>query len=96
MNTKYVSLLICINFSNQDTEECANELSKLLKGMLCHVNLIPLNPVEGKEYRRSNPAKVHRFEQVLLNNGISTTVRREMGTDIEAACGQLRRSLLTR
>ena len=79
-----------------DTEECANELSELLKGMLCHVNLIPLNPVEGKRYKRSDPAKVHRFKQILLNNGISTTVRREMGTDIEAACGQLRRSLLTR
>jgi len=79
-----------------DTQECAFKLSKLLKGMLCHVNLIPLNPVAGKDFKRSNPEQIHQFEKILSDNGISTTVRREMGSDIEAACGQLRRSLLTR
>lgn len=79
-----------------DTSKCAEELSNLLKDMLCHVNLIPLNPVEGKHFERSTPSQVRRFEKILSNKGISTTVRREMGSDIEAACGQLRRSLLMR
>ncbi len=79
-----------------DTDECAQELSSLLKNLLCHVNLIPLNPVEGKAYKRSTPAQVQRFEKILSSRGISTTIRRELGSDIEAACGQLRRSLLMR
>jgi len=79
-----------------DSDECAYELSNLLKDMLCHVNLIPLNPVEGKIYKRSTPSQVHRFEKILSSSGISTTVRRELGSDIQAACGQLRRSLLKR
>jgi len=79
-----------------DSEECAQELSELLKNLLCHVNLIPLNPVDGNKFNRSNPSQVRKFERILLDNGISTTVRREMGSDIEAACGQLRRSLSTR
>lgn len=79
-----------------DTEKCAEDLSNLLKGLLCHVNLIPLNPVEGKCFERSAPSQVRRFEKILSDKGISTTVRREMGSDIEAACGQLRRSLLMR
>ncbi|MDD4569554.1 MAG: 23S rRNA (adenine(2503)-C(2))-methyltransferase RlmN [Tepidanaerobacteraceae bacterium] len=77
-----------------DTEQCAQELSNLLEDLLCHVNLIPLNPVEGKNLNRSDPVRVRRFEKILLDEGISTTVRREMGGDIKAACGQLRRSLL--
>lgn len=79
-----------------DSEECAHELSNLLRDMLCHVNLIPLNPVEGKSYKRSAPSQVRRFEKILSDSGISTTVRRELGSDIQAACGQLRRSLLMR
>ncbi|AEE91610.1 putative dual-specificity RNA methyltransferase RlmN [Tepidanaerobacter acetatoxydans Re1] len=79
-----------------DTEQCACELSNLLKDLLCHVNLIPLNPVEGKKFKKSDDSRIRKFEQILLNNGISATVRREMGSDINAACGQLRRSLLVR
>lgn len=79
-----------------DTEQYAYELSNLLKGLLCHVNLIPLNPVKGKKFKKSDNFRVRKFEQILLNNGISATVRREMGSDINAACGQLRRSLFVR
>lgn len=79
-----------------DTEQCAYELSNLLKDLLCHVNLIPLNPVKGKKFKTSDNSRIRKFEQILLNNGISATVRREMGSDINAACGQLRRSLLVR
>ncbi|HHV18253.1 MAG TPA: 23S rRNA (adenine(2503)-C(2))-methyltransferase RlmN [Thermoanaerobacterales bacterium] len=79
-----------------DSEKCARELSNLLKDLLCHVNLIPLNPVEGKQIERSTSSQIRRFEKILMDSGISTTIRREMGSDIEAACGQLRRSLLMR
>ncbi|AYO30406.1 MAG: rRNA (adenine2503-C2)-methyltransferase [Thermoanaerobacteraceae bacterium] len=77
-----------------DTIECAQKLSRLLKGMLCHVNLIPLNAVRGKGFEKSKPDQVAAFKNILSNSGISNTVRREMGADIEAACGQLRRSIL--
>lgn len=77
-----------------DTLECAQKLSRLLRGMLCHVNLIPLNPVREKSFEKSKPGQVAAFEKVLVDCGISTTVRREMGADIEAACGQLRRVML--
>ncbi|WP_026476443.1 23S rRNA (adenine(2503)-C(2))-methyltransferase RlmN [Alkaliphilus transvaalensis] len=73
-----------------DGEEEAYQLSKLLKGLLCHVNLIPVNPVDEREYRKSQQHQVKIFESVLKKYGIEVTVRREMGADINAACGQLR------
>ena len=60
--------------------------------MLCHVNLIPGNEFAGGRYQRSSQAVVRRFQQQLLNQGINATIRRELGTDIMAACGQLRRT----
>lgn len=77
-----------------DSKECAVKLSRLLKGLLCHVNLIPLNPVRERDFRRSTFDKIEVFEEILKSYGISVTVRQEMGADIEAACGQLRRSFL--
>ncbi len=74
-----------------DTLGCARELAQLLHGTLSHVNLIPLNPVAEREYRRSPAAAVTLFHQSLVQQGINATVRRELGTDIDAACGQLRR-----
>jgi 23S rRNA (adenine2503-C2)-methyltransferase len=79
-----------------DSVECAEKLAFLLRGMLCHVNLIPLNPVKERYFERSGSEQVRLFERILTENGISATIRREMGADIEAACGQLRRSLLKR
>lgn len=75
-----------------DRSEHAEELSKLLQGLLCHVNLIPLNPVEGRMGSRSERSNVNQFKAVLEKHHINATVRREMGSDIDAACGQLRRS----
>lgn len=77
-----------------DGIEHAEELSSILKGMLCHVNLIPVNEIKENTLRKSSPEDVKKFSNILLGNGIETTIRREMGTDIEAACGQLRRSYL--
>lgn len=74
-----------------DSDENAAELSKLLKGMLCHVNLIPVNEIKEREYKKSNAQNIEGFKKLLLRNGIETTIRRELGSDINAACGQLRR-----
>lgn len=74
-----------------DSAECAAELAAKLKGMLCHVNLIPVNEIAETEYRRSGKQRVYAFQQELLKRGINATVRRTLGADINAACGQLRR-----
>ena len=73
-----------------DSAQAAEELSLLLKGMNCHVNLIPLNPVEGRLGKRSQRNQIEEFKRILERNHINVTVRREMGRDIDAACGQLR------
>ena len=75
-----------------DTDACALELASRLKGMLCHVNLIPVNTVEGSSYRKSG--RIEKFSELLSNRGITTTVRRTLGSDIDASCGQLRRRVL--
>lgn len=72
----------------------ANELAALLRGLQCHVNLIPLNDVKERNLRAATPQEIKAFMQALLNAGISTTLRREMGSDISGACGQLRRQYL--
>lgn len=81
------SLLAGVN----DSREEAERLGRLLKGLLCHVNLIPVNPVEGRGFAKPSRQQVEQFRKVLENLGIETTVRRELGGDIDAACGQLRR-----
>ena len=70
----------------------ADELSRLISGMLCHVNIIPVNNIEERDYSSGDKAAVKRFYERLLKNGINATVRRELGRDINASCGQLRRS----
>lgn len=77
-----------------DAKEDAHELGRLLKGMLCHVNLIPVNSVEGKTYLKSEHNTINDFKEVLERYGIETTVRRELGSDIDAACGQLRQKYI--
>lgn len=77
-----------------DTEEKARTLAKLLAGMLCHVNLIPLNSVDGRDYRKSGKETIARFAAILEQNGITATVRRKLGGDIDASCGQLRRAYI--
>ncbi len=74
-----------------DSEQNASELAKRLKGMLCHVNLIPVNPVTERDFRASTRDAIRRFTTVLEHAGIVVTVRRTLGVDINAACGQLRR-----
>lgn len=74
-----------------DSPQNARELASKLKGMLCHVNLIPVNDVKERNFVRSSNETVKMFEEILLSKGIETTVRRKLGSDIDAACGQLRK-----
>ncbi|MFC9538404.1 23S rRNA (adenine(2503)-C(2))-methyltransferase RlmN [Lysinibacillus sp. NPDC056959] len=73
-----------------DSVEIAEELSALIKGIKCHVNLIPVNYVPERDYVRTSRSQIFAFEKTLKKNGINVTIRREQGADIAAACGQLR------
>lgn len=77
-----------------DSKACANELVGLLKGKLCHVNIIPLNYVKERGLRSSGRSEAYAFAKMLEKGGLSATVRRTMGEDIAGACGQLRASYL--
>lgn len=79
---------------NNDNLEDAKRLVKLLKGMLCHVNLIPINKIENGQFDKSSNENILKFRDYLNEHGIVATVRRELGSDIDAACGQLRRKNL--
>ena len=74
-----------------DSDAHAAELADRLRGMLCHVNLIPVNAVKGKTQQRSSRERIRSFMDVLEKKGINATVRRTLGSDINASCGQLRR-----
>ena len=74
-----------------DSDACAKQLANLIRGMGAHVNLIPINPVDGSPYSATDAANVRRFQQKLESLGVNATVRRRLGSEISAACGQLRR-----
>lgn len=75
-----------------DSPDLARELASKLTGLLCHVNLIPLNPIPDSKYQPTSDADAERFAQILRAGGISTTIRLRRGIEINAGCGQLRRS----
>lgn len=77
-----------------DNEACAEKLKQILRGTISHVNLIPVNSVEGTGYRKSSFDKQKKFVNILQNGGITATVRRTLGSDIEASCGQLKQKFL--
>lgn len=74
-----------------DGSRQAERLARLLHGRNCHVNLIPVNPIKEREYERSDSSRIEHFKEILEQRGVTATVRRSMGRDIDAACGQLRR-----
>ena len=74
-----------------DSDACARQLADLIRGMGAHVNLIPINPVDGSPYSATDAANVQRFQKKLESLGVNATVRRRLGSEISAACGQLRR-----
>ncbi len=91
---KRISFEYALAKDNNDNLEDAKELVKLLKGMICHVNLIPINKIENGEFIKSTNENIIKFRDYLNDNGIIATIRRELGSDIDAACGQLRRKNL--
>ena len=91
---KRISFEYALAKDNNDNSEDAKELVKLLKGMLCHVNLIPINKIENGKYTKSTNENIIKFRDYLNEKGIVATIRRELGSDIDAACGQLRRKNL--
>ena len=77
-----------------DSREDAEALAALTKGLLCLINLIPVNPIEERNYRQSESEAISKFKNILENCGRNVTIRREMGRDIQAACGQLRKTYM--
>lgn len=77
-----------------DTKEEAMRLVSVIKGINCHVNLIPVNPIKERDYRQSKPIEIKKFQNIVEQYGINVTIRREMGRDINGACGQLRKSYI--
>ncbi|MBP3707707.1 MAG: 23S rRNA (adenine(2503)-C(2))-methyltransferase RlmN [Clostridia bacterium] len=94
ITNKRISFEYALAKDNNDNLEDAKRLVKLLKGMLCHVNLIPINKIENGQYSKSTNENILKFRDYLNDNGIVATIRRELGSDIDAACGQLRRKNL--
>ncbi len=94
MTNRRISFEYALAKDNNDNIEDAKQLVKLLKGMICHVNLIPINKIENGSYVKSSNENIIKFRDYLNEHGIVATIRRELGSDIDAACGQLRRKNL--
>ena len=73
-----------------DSAGCAMELSKLVKGLNCYINLIPYNETNNIDFKRTNTVQIMRFYDILKKNSVNVTIRKEFGSKISAACGQLR------
>ena len=86
-----ISFEYALIYGKNDSKEDALKLAKLLRGMIAHVNLIPVNEIESGEYKKSKEKKIEEFMNTLNSCGVVTTVRRTLGEDIDAACGQLRK-----
>ncbi len=89
--TRRISFEYALIEGVNDTAECADELCRRLKGIMCHINLIPVNPVKENSNKSPHKNKILKFRDRLIANGMNATVRRTLGADINASCGQLRR-----
>ena len=94
ITNKRISFEYALARDNNDNLKDAKELVNLLKGMLCHVNLIPINKIENGKFTKSSNENIIKFRDYLNDHGIVATIRRELGSDRDAACGQLRRKNL--
>lgn len=90
VTTRRISFEYALIEGVNDSEECAEELSRRLRGIMCHVNLIPANPVRENSFKKPDNNKIQYFKNLLIKKGINATVRRTLGADIDASCGQLR------
>ena len=93
VTTRRISFEYALIDGVNDSEECADLLAKRLKGIMCHVNLIPANPVKENSFKKPDKNKILKFKGQLESRGINATVRRTLGADIDASCGQLRRKV---
>ena len=91
ITTRRISFEYALIEGVNDTKECANELARRLKGIMCHINLIPVNPVKENSNKSPNKKQIQKFKEWLVDLGLNATVRRTLGGDINASCGQLRR-----
>ena len=91
VTTRRISFEYALIEGVNDSEQCADELAKRLKGIMCHINLIPANPVKENTFKKPDKNKILKFQKLLTVKGLNATVRRTLGADIEASCGQLRR-----
>lgn len=93
VTTRRISFEYALIDGVNDTDACADELANRLKGIMCHVNLIPANPVKENSFKKPDKNKIIRFCDRLIKNGVNATIRRTLGADIDASCGQLRRKV---
>ena len=93
VTTRRISFEYALIDGVNDSDECADELSRRLRGIMCHVNLIPANPVKENSFKKPDMNKIVHFKERLIKNGINATIRRTLGADIDASCGQLRRKV---
>ena len=91
--TRRISFEYALMSGVNDTDECAAQLADITRGIMSHINLIPANPVRENEFEKPDRKKILHFKQRLEEHGLNATVRRTLGADIEASCGQLRRQV---
>ena len=91
VTTRRISFEYALIDGVNDSDKCAEELARRLKGIMCHVNLIPANPVKENSFKKPDREKINHFKDLLVKKGVNATVRRTLGADIDASCGQLRK-----
>lgn len=90
VTTRRISFEYALIDGVNDSPLCAKELARILKGIMCHINLIPANPVKENTFKKPDKSKILKFQKMLIDCGLNATVRRTLGSDIDASCGQLR------
>ncbi len=90
VTTRRISFEYALIEGVNDDDYCADELARILKGIMCHINLIPANPVKENSFKKPDRKRIIRFKESLEKRGLTATVRRTLGADIDASCGQLR------
>jgi len=93
VTTRRISFEYALISGVNDTDKCAYELAEKMRGIMCHINLIPANPVKENSFKKPDRKKILHFKALLESKGITATVRRTLGGDIDASCGQLRRNV---
>ena len=93
VTTRRISFEYALISGVNDTPECAARLYEITKGIMCHINLIPVNPVKENTYQKPDKNKIFKFQKMLESKGLNATIRRTLGADINASCGQLRKTV---